>query len=109
MSAIPAISPHLAGPRSAQFIERRKNNRQSLDVVGMLSEEAQAKFRGHLQVMVMNVSPGGVRFGSPVAFRPGAVYAMRIGTGSVHLNAKLQIVSSKPKGDGTFGVGAKFV
>jgi hypothetical protein len=109
MSANPAISPQAAGPRSADYIERRRNNRQSLDVVGMLSEEAEAKFRGHLQVMVMNVSPGGLGFGSPVPFRPGTVYAMRIGTGTVHLKAKLQIVSSRLNADGTFGVGAKFL
>jgi hypothetical protein len=109
MSAIPAISPYIEGPRSAEFIERRKNNRQALDVIGTLSEDATAHFRGHLQIMVLNVSPGGVGFGSPVAFRPGSVYAMRIGTGTIHLNAKLQIVSSKPNDDGTYAVGAKFL
>ncbi len=109
MSANPAISPYVAGPAAAEFIERRRNNRQSLEVIGTLSEDAKARFGGHLQVIVFNVSPGGVGFGSPVAFRPGSVYTMRIGTGTVHLNAKLQIVSSKPKTDGTYAVGARFV
>ncbi|HEX8520644.1 MAG TPA: hypothetical protein VF669_00225 [Tepidisphaeraceae bacterium] len=109
MSANPAIPPPQAGPRSAEYIERRRNNRQTLEVIGILSEDVDAEFRGHLQVNVFDVCTGGVGFGSPVAFRPGTQYAMRIGTGPLHLKAKLQIVSSRPREDGMFDVGAKFV
>ncbi len=109
MSANPAIAPPISGPRAAQYIERRQNNRQLLEAMGVLSENSPSSVRGHLQVMTMNISPGGVGFGSPVAFRPGMTFSMRIGTGPLHLKANLQIVSSRPRIDGTFQVGAKFV
>ena len=111
MSANPAIAPQEVspGPSAAEYIERRRSNRQPLGAVGVLAEESDVQFSNQLQVLVMNVSLGGVGFRSPVAFRPGAVYAMRIGTGPLHLKAKLQIVSSRPREDGTFEVGAKFI
>ena len=109
MSANPAIQPHTIGPRAAEMVERRKNNRQGLGAVGVLSEESDANFQSQLQVLVMDVSVGGVGFRSPVAFRTGGIYCMRIGTGPLHLKSKMQIISSRPREDGTFDVGAKFV
>jgi hypothetical protein len=108
MSANPASASY-SGPRAAHCIERRQNGRQPLEAMGVLGESSPASARGHLQVMMMNISPGGVGFGSPVAFRPGMTYSMRIGTGALHLKANLQIISSRPRRDGSFQVGAKFV
>jgi hypothetical protein len=62
-----------------------------------------------LEVAVLNVSLHGCAFRSPVAFRPGATYSMRIGTGPLHLTSTIRIISSRDRADGTFDVGAKFV
>jgi len=51
----------------------------------------------------------GCAFRSPVAFRQGATYTMRIGTGPLHLTSTLRIISSRDRDDGFFDVGAKFV
>jgi hypothetical protein len=109
MSANPAQPINqTSAPRAADYLERRSSTRQPLGAVGVLAEESDLQFRNQLQVLVLNVSVGGVGFRSPVAFRPGATYAMRIGTGPLHLKARLQIISSRPREDGTFDVGAKF-
>ena len=90
-------------------MERRRSTRQMLGAVGVLAEDSDTLFRNQLQVLVMNVSVGGVGFRAPVPFRAGSIYAMRIGTGPLHLKARLQIISSRPRDDGTYDVGAKFV
>lgn len=77
--------------------------------MGVLSEDPLSNFRGHLQVIMRNISPGGLGFGSPVAFRPGTTYAVRIGTGPLHLKGNLRIVSSRPARDGSYHVGAMFI
>jgi hypothetical protein len=87
--------------------ERRRGNRQPLGVSGLVTEpNAPDK---PLEVAVLNVSLHGCAFRSPVAFRPGATYSMRIGTGPLHLTSTIRIISSRDRADGTFDVGAKFV
>ena len=81
----------------------------SVTAFGVIAEDGDVHFRTQLQVMVMNISTGGVGFRAPVAFRPGSLYTMKIGTGPLHLKSRLQIVSSRPREDGAFDVGAKFV
>ena len=93
----------------AEYIERRQHARQPFGAVGVIADDADPQFRNQLQVLVMNVSVGGVGFRAPVAFRPGSLYAMRIGTGPLNLKARLAIVSSRPRTDGTFDIGAKFI
>ena len=56
-----------------------------------------------------NVSLGGVGFRSPIAFKPGAEFTLRIGSGPLHLQSKLRIISSRTREDGTYDVGGKFV
>ena len=97
-------------PPAAQSVrarERRRNRREQLTVLGVLTEPNSPD--KPLEVAVVNVSPTGCAFRSPVAFRPGAVYAMRIGTGTVRLTSTLRIISSRDRSDGLFDVGAKFV
>jgi hypothetical protein len=87
--------------------ERRRGNRQPLGVSGLVTEpNAPDK---PLEVSVLNVSLHGCAFRSPVAFRPGGTYSMRIGTGPLHLTSTIRVVSSRDRADGTFDVGAKFV
>ena len=87
--------------------ERRKGSRQPLEVLGVLTEHNVPDKQ--LEVAVLNVSLHGCAFRSPVAFRPGATYTMRIGTGPLHLTSTLRIISSRDREDGFFDVGAKFV
>ncbi len=86
--------------------ERRRGNRQSLGVVGMLTEANSDK---PLEVSVQNVSLHGCAFRAPVSYRPGRVYTMRIGTGPLHLTSTIRIISSRDRADGYFDIGAKFV
>jgi len=86
--------------------ERRRGNRQSLGVVGTLTETNSDK---PLDVNVLNVSLHGCGFRAPVAYRPGAVYTMRIGSGPLHLSSTIRIISSRDRADGFFDIGAKFV
>ena len=87
--------------------ERRTGSRQPLEVLGVLTEQNAADKQ--LEVAVLNVSLHGCAFRSPVAFRQGALYTMRIGTGPFHLTSTLRIISSRDRADGFFDVGAKFV
>ena len=108
MSANPAQLGETTGSNVAED-DRRDSNRQLLGAVGVLAEETDQQFANQLQVLVMDVSLSGVGFRAPVPFRNGSIYAMKIGTGPLHLKARLEIVSSRPREDGTFDVGAKFV
>lgn len=98
-SSVPPVTP--VRPR-----ERRRGNRQSLGVLGVLTEQ---NCDTQLEVSVLNVSLHGCAFRAPVAYRPGAVYTMRIGTGPLHLTSTIRIISSRDRADGLFDVGAKFV
>ena len=99
--------PAPESPVSLPPRERRKGSRQPLEVLGVLTELNAADKQ--LEVAVLNVSLHGCAFRSPVAFRPGATYTMRIGTGPLHLTSTLRIISSRDRSDGFFDVGAKFV
>ena len=87
--------------------ERRRGNRQPLGVLGVLTENNIPDKQ--LEVSVVNVSLHGCAFRAPVAYRPGAVYTMRIGTGPLHLTSTIRIISSRDRSDGFFDIGAKFV
>ena len=87
--------------------ERRREKRQSLTVLGVLTA-ANAPDKP-LEVAVSDVSLHGCSFRSPVPFRAGAPYTLRIGTGGLHLTSTLRIISSRDRADGFFDVGAKFV
>ena len=97
------IPPHTQPIRPR---ERRRGNRQSLEVLGILTE---ANSDNRLEVAVLNVSLNGCAFRAPVGYRPGSVYTMRIGTGPLHLTSTIRIISSRDRADGFFDVGAKFV
>ena len=86
--------------------ERRKENRQPLGVAGVLTENNSDL---QLQVSVLNVSQQGCAFRAPVAYRPGTIYTMRIGTGPLHLTSTIRIITSRDRADGFFDIGAKFV
>ncbi|HEV2296659.1 MAG TPA: PilZ domain-containing protein [Tepidisphaeraceae bacterium] len=90
-------------------IERRRSIRHPLGATGTVTLDDSATDPRQLQVMVMNVSLHGVGFRSPVEFREGGVFQVRIGAGPLHLSSKFEVVSSRMRGDGTWDVGGKFV
>ncbi len=100
--AAPTSAPKAIPPR-----ERRTGLRQAFGVLGVLTETHASDKQ--LEVTVINVSLQGCAFCSPVPFRPGATYTMRIGTGTLHLASTLRIISSRDRSDGFYDVGAKFV
>ena len=94
-------------PNAVRPRDRRRDKRQPLGVVGLLTEpNAPDK---PLEVSVLNVSLHGCAFTAPVGFRPGATYNMRIGSGHLHLSSTIRIISSRDRADGQFDIGAKFV
>ena len=100
-----AINPASTCSYPAPAGERRTTARQSMDALGVLTDIDGDK---QLEVAVLNLSPHGCAFRSPVAFRPGTTYTMRIGTGPLYLASTLFVVSSRPRRDGNFDVGARF-
>ena len=98
-----------ASPRAAQPMpvcdRRLAGARQPMEALGVLGDIDGDK---QLEVTIVNLSPHGCGFRSPVPFRPGATYTMRIGTGPLYLSSTLQIVSSRDRSDGCFDIGAKF-
>ena len=103
-----ATGPAPRSVESARPRDRRHGgSRQSLEMLGLLIDARTPD--NQLEVAVLNVSPAGCAFRSPVAFRPGAVYTMRIGTGPLHLTSTIRIISSRGRADGLYEVGARFV
>src|SRR5688500_20305941 len=94
---------------SRGVIDRRRSIRHPLGATGTVTLDESATDPRQLQVMVLNVSLHGVGFRSPVEFREGASFQMRIGAGPLHLSSKFQVVSSRMREDGTWDVGGRFV
>ena len=100
-------SPFADRPAAAEPRERRRGARQPLEMLGVVAEPVAPD--KPLEVAVLNVSLHGCAFRAPVEFRKGALYTMKIGTGSLHLTSTVRIVSSRERDDGTWDIGAKFV
>src|SRR5688500_20257869 len=98
-----AINPASTFSYPAPAGERRTTTRQSMDALGVLTDIDGDK---QLEVAVLNLSPHGCAFRSPVAFRPGTTYTMRIGTGPRYLASTLLRVLSPPRRDGSLDRGA---
>ena len=88
--------------------DRRRSIRHPLGATGTVTLSAAPDPR-QLQVMVLNVSLHGVGFRSPVEFKAGDSFDMRIGAGPLHLTSRFQVVASRLRDDGTWDVGGKFV
>ena len=109
-TAAPSTAPSGNGhPSSRGVIDRRRSIRHPLGATGTVTLDESATDPRQLQVMVLNVSLHGVGFRSPVEFREGATFQMRIGAGPLHLSSKFQVVSSRMREDGTWDVGGRFV
>ncbi len=104
--ALPGANGHSS---NRGVIERRRSLRHPLGATGTVVLDESPIDPRQLQVMVMNVSLHGVGFRSPVEFREGDTFQVRIGAGPLHLASKFQVVSSRMRGDGTWDIGGKFV
>ena len=104
-----APKPANGHPSSRGITERRRSIRHLLGATGTVTLDESDTDPRQLQVMVLNVSLHGLGFRSPVEFREGGVFQVRIGAGPLHLASKFQVVSSRRRKDGTWDVGGKFV
>jgi hypothetical protein len=88
-------------------VERRRSTREAQMTVATL-QPASGDASVDRQVLVCNLSLGGVGFRAAHRFQSGEVYRITLGTGPLFLNARLRIVSCRARTDGTFDVGAAF-
>ena len=79
--------------------------RQPMEATGLITDIDGDK---QLEVAIVNLSPHGCGFRSPVPFRASDTHTLRIGSGPLYLASTLQIVSSRQRSDGGFDIGAKF-
>jgi hypothetical protein len=90
-------------------IERRRSRRFPHTTLALLSPPAATAARPQpTQVIVLNVSLHGVGLRSSVPLNVGDSYAIDIGNGQLKLNARVTIANCRPRGDGTYDVGAAF-
>jgi hypothetical protein len=89
--------------------DRRRSYRHPLGAVGVLMGENDTEpAAGAHQTLVFNVSIHGVGFRSATPLKIGARHRLRIGSGPLFLAARLQVVSSRLRADGTYDIGAEF-
>ena len=97
----------LPQPLSPTGVERRRSHREPQMTVATL-QPVNGDASVDRQVLVCNLSLGGVGFRSAGRFLPGESYRITLGSGPLFLNARLRIVSCRARPDGTFDVGAAF-
>jgi hypothetical protein len=90
-------------------VDRRRSKRHPAATLGAILPANGDASRMQLQVLVVNVSLGGAGLRSPVAFAPGDLYQLRIGTGPLLLSSQIRIVSSRSRPDGQYDVGVEFI
>jgi hypothetical protein len=93
-----------AATATAEFLPRTQP--QPFDALGVLVAIDADK---QLQVTVTTLGADGCTFRSPVPFRPGETYTLRIGTGPLYLASTLRIIASRDRSDGLLDVAASFV
>ena len=103
-SGVQPASQHSAQPMPVGD-RRVAGTRQPMEAAGLITDIDGDK---QLEVTIVNLSPHGCGFRSPVPFRPGATHTLRIGSGPLYLASTFCIVSSRDRSDGLFDVGAKF-
>lgn len=96
-AVVPADSP----------MERRRSARHAELTIATL-QPSSGDASCDRQVMVCNLSLGGVGFRSAQRFAPGESYRITLGSGPLFLNARLCIVSCRSRPDGMYDVGAEF-
>ena len=102
-------APRAADPTNVRYDgpDRRRSARESHTARATL-QPSSGDTMVQEDVVVENLSLGGVGFHSPQRYRPGSVWRITFGTGPLFLNARVRIVSCRQQGDGTYEVGAEF-
>ena len=103
-----AYAAALSGGPAPRARERRRSVRWEHHTVGAVRSEGTPANAVGLQVMVVNVSLGGVGFRSPAAFDVGTRHSLRIGTGPLYLTSRFEVVSCRRRADGLFDVSGSF-
>ena len=107
---MPEPRPCLEPAESSQIAEeperRRSPREQHLTAATLQPANGDASVEH--QVLVCNLSLGGVGFRSHERFRVGETYRITLGTGPLFLNARIRIVNLRQRRDGTTDVGAEF-
>jgi hypothetical protein len=89
--------------------DRRRSYRHPLGAAGVLMRENDSEpGADSVHVLVFNVSIHGVGFRSTVPMKIDARRRLRIGSGPLFLAARLKVVSSRVRADGTYDIGAEF-
>ena len=98
--AVPAGPPY-AGP------DRRRTARQPHFVSGTL-QPASGNADLDETVVVCNLSLGGVGLVCDHKYRLGTLWRITLGHGPLLLNAKVRVISCRPRADGRYDVGCQF-
>ena len=88
-------------------VDRRHFAREDQQTVATL-QPANGDASADRQVLVRNLSLGGVGFRAGCRFQAGETYRITLTSGALFLNARLRIVNCRARTDGTFDVGAAF-
>ena len=92
---------------ASDFVSPGPPHARPFDAVGVLCDVDDADKQLH--VTLVTLANDGCTFRSPVPFRPGTTYNLRIGTGPLYLASTLRIIASRDRSDGDFDVAANFV
>ncbi len=104
-AATQSAAPPAAIPADAA--DRRRSSRQHQLAVATL-QPASGDTQIECQVLVCNLSLGGVGFRCSQKIRVGETYRITLGTGPLFLNARIRIMNVRSRPDGAFDVGAEF-
>jgi hypothetical protein len=92
---------------AARAGDRRRSIRESVAVKAWVSAEAGTRGSNY-QVMVSNLSLGGVGFHSDMHFELGSIHWFVLGTGGLRASSRLRVVSCREREEGGFDCGAEF-
>lgn len=100
-ATVAPAEPHYTGP------DRRRSAREAHFVPGTL-QPASGSADLDEQVVVCNLSLGGVGLVCDHRYRCGSQWRITLGNGPLLLNAKVRVVSCRQRPDGRYDVGCEF-
>ncbi len=88
--------------------EHRRHLRRPIGLVSIIHRLIGSEQIGRLDVLVTNVSEGGIGLRCPIGLVKGGVYSLHMGTHAGANVSYIRVVRSRRREDGTFDVGAKY-
>ena len=102
----PDFSPQSTDTATA---DRRSSERRPHRVPAWVGGESSNRAARGRNVMVNDLSMGGVGFHDPAApYRPGATHGMIINGGPMRMSTRMRVVSCRENPEGGYDVGAMF-